>query len=318
MKNKLIMEKIRALSIIIVSYNAKEHIKNCLNSIYSNNHIVDFETIVVDNNSIDGSRKMIKAEFPHVRLIENNENIGFAKANNIAIRESSGKYVLLLNNDTMLLPDSLDIMVIIMDNSPDTGVLGCQLINRDESLQESFNRVPDIFTEFIRKSIYNQNIGSVNNVFGKYLYKKYQKEQNVDWVTGSCMMLRRRVLEDVGLLDENFFMYFEDVDLCCRIRKNGWKIKYTPVAKVVHVGGRSVQSNATKAFVEYRMSQLYFYKKYHGLFSLQILKLYLLMKLIYNANICFWRFVFKKEKKVEAKKEFNFMGRLFGIVLRYS
>ncbi len=318
MKNKLIMGKVRDLSIIIVSYNAKEHLKNCLNSVYSNCHISDFETIVVDNSSVDGSPEMIRTEFPHVRLIENEENLGFARANNIAIRESTGKYILLLNNDTILMPDSIDIMTIIMDNSPDTGVLGCQLVNRDESLQESFNRVPDIFTEFIRKSIYNQSIGSMNNVFGKYLYKKYQREQDVDWVTGSCMMIRKKVLEEVRLLDENFFMYFEDVDLCCRIRKNGWKIKYTPVAKVVHIGGRSVQSNVTKAFMEYRMSQLYFYKKYHGTLNLQILKIYLLLKLIYNTNIYFWRFVFKKDKKGEAMEDINSMGRLFGVVLRYS
>ncbi|MEK6591043.1 MAG: glycosyltransferase family 2 protein [Nitrospinota bacterium] len=306
------------ISIIIVSYNAKEYLRNCLYFIYSNRHIVNFETIVVDNNSIDKSPEMVKREFPQVRLIENKENIGFARANNIALRESQGRYILLLNNDTILLPDSLDIMTIIMENSPTTGVLGCQLMNTDESLQESFNRIPDIFTEFIRKSIYNQNIGTSKNIFGKYLYRKYQMEQDVDWVTGSCMMIRRNALVDIGLLDEKFFMYFEDVDLCCRIREKGWKIKYTPSAKVIHVGGRSVLSNAPKANLEYRLSQLYFYKKYHGMVHLQILKMYLLAKLVYNINICIWHLIFKKERNRDKVEEIHFLGRLFVAVFRYS
>lgn len=266
------------LSIVIVNYNAKSCLKSCLLSIYQTINSINYEVFVIDNNSSEKIEEMMRSEFPKAKVIFNDTNEGFSKANNKAIKECSGRYIFLLNNDTVLMADAVKSLYSFMDRSPETGIAGPQILTDQETLQESFFKIPNLFTEFMQKNFYNKIVENKESLLGKRQYLKYQKEQEVDWITGACMMIRKEAIEDAGLFDEKYFMYFEDADLCCRVRKEGWKVKYFPGAKIIHQGGVSKRSNETVVAKEYRASQLYFYKKHNSRFSFYLLKIYLLFK----------------------------------------
>ncbi len=228
------MEKID-LTISVVSYDAKELLKNCLSSIYQYTRGIKFEVILVDNGSTDGSIEMLKEEFPQVKLIENRENLGFARANNQAIKKSKGKYLLLFNPDTIFRAISPDKMIKFMDDHPDIGILGCRILNADGTIQPSNSSFPNLFTEFLRVFQLKKMIpgvklrekigqkwgGLLGSTLREYfrVYWDSERTREADWVTGACLLVRRKAIEDVGLLDENFFMYYEDADWCYRMRK---------------------------------------------------------------------------------------------------
>lgn len=267
------------LSIIIVNYNSKNYLRGCLDSILNQNHKVSIEIFVSDNNSSDGSIDMIKSDFPQVTLIENKDNIGYSAAANRAIRESSGRYVLILNNDIEVLNDSLNLMVDTMVKNPTIGLLGCRLLNSNYTLQQSFGYFNlGFLSEAIQKIFFNRYKRG-NRLVGRYLYKIHKKFKEVDWISGACIMTRREAMDDVGLMDEHYFMFFEEIDLCNRVRKTGWKIYYTPDAKMIHHGGKSSSAEFDRIMIEYRKSQLYFYKKHYGVSYMKILKLYLILKI---------------------------------------
>ncbi len=267
------------LSIIIVNYNSKYYLRQCLNSIFNSPNKFKIEVFVSDNNSNDGSTDMIRREFPHVILIENKDNIGYSAAANMAIRESSGRYILILNNDIEVLNSSLNMMVDTMVNNPAIGLLGCRLLNSNDTLQQSFGYFNlGFLSEAIQKIFFNRYKRG-NRLVGRYLYKIHSKFREVDWISGACIMARREAMDDVGLMDENYFMFFEEIDLCNRVRKKGWKICYTPNAKMIHHGGKSSSAEFDRIMIEYRKSQLYFYKKHYGVLYMKILKLYLILKI---------------------------------------
>jgi GT2 family glycosyltransferase len=269
------------LSIIIVNYNSKYYLRRCLNSILDYPQITR-EIFVSDNKSTDGSIEIIKKEYPHVFLIENNDNIGYSSAANRAIKESSGRYILIINNDIEVLNNSLQMMIETMDSHPNIGLLGCRLLNTDGTLQQSFGYFNlGFLSEAIQKLFFNR-YKKGNRLVGSYLGKIHKKFREVDWISGACIMTRRKALEDVGMMDENYFMYFEEIDLCNRVRKKGWNICYTPDAKMIHHGGKSSDINFDMIMVEYRRSQLYFYKKHYGTLYMNILKMYLILKISYH------------------------------------
>lgn len=249
------------LSIVIVNYNGKGILCNCIESIYKSSSTVNFEIILVDNASSDGSVETIKKEFPEVQVLVNQENKGFSFANNRGIEIAKGDYILLLNNDTLILPGQLDIMLKFMQEHQDVGAVGPKLLNPDGSFQMSFWSFPNLFTEFNRRII---NLFAFANYrfFKDLLEDLYIKEKEIDWVSGACLMVRRKTIEDVGILDENFFMYFEDVDWCYRIRRKGWKIYFLPIARIVHLLGKSMEKEKQKNKQNYRQSRVYFYRKY--------------------------------------------------------
>lgn len=266
------------LTVIIVNYNSKDCLKTCLNSILTYSLKAKIEIFVSDNNSHDGSIYMVKNYFPQVYLIENGDNIGYSAAANKAIRQSSGKYILILNNDTEILNNSIDTMVDIMDKMQDVGILGCRLLNSDGTLQQSFGYFNlGFLSEAIQKFFFNRYKRG-NRFVGSYLNRIHNKFREVDWISGACIMVRRKAIEDVELMDENYFMYFEEIDLCNRIREKGWKIYYTPEAKMIHHGGKSSNFNYDMIMIEYRKSQMYFYKIHYGILYLKILKMYLILK----------------------------------------
>ena len=281
------------LSIVIVNYNAKNYLRNCLLSILSIPRNFTYEIIVVDNKSLDGGVEMIKDEFSDIRLIENQSNKGFSAANNQGARVSRGKNILLLNNDTIIPSGSLETMISIMDKNPGVGLLGCRLKNGDGTLQQSFGKSINFFYDFFRKYITNLYWKRKNHLIGKYLIWRHDKSKEVAWVKGACMLVRRQALFDVDLMDENFFVFFEEVDLSLRIRQLGWKILYTPSAEIIHFGGVSTSTLQFRSLIEYRKSQLYFYKKHYGKTGETLIRLY------------FYAKIFKTSLLYEIKKRFT-------------
>jgi hypothetical protein len=249
------------LSIIIVNWNTKDVLANCLRLMGSRGTV---DVVVVDNASTDGSPHMVKEEYPEVRLIINERNVGFAGAANQGIRSSKARYLFLLNSDTLLKGHIIQDMVRFMEEHPKAGAMGPRLVLPDGSPQPySFGCDPTI-GYLLRRGL--------NLLLRKgYLHNWGTEEvQEVDWVSGASLMLRRRALEETGLLDENFFLYFEDNDLCLRLRQKGWKVYFNPMVEVVHLGGESLAKNES-ARAEYYRSLLYYYSKHYGKLQTAIL-----------------------------------------------
>lgn len=266
------------LSVLIVNYNAEAVLRNCLDSLRRNTVHRPLDMVVVDNASCDGSVAMLAREFPEVRVIASGENLGFSRGNNVAIQAARGKYLLLLNNDTLVPLGAVDTMLRLMKERPDVGALGPLLRNADGSVQISYGRMIGFRAELVQKLLFALSARG-NRLVRRYLERRARRPANPDWVSGACIMLRADILREVGLLDENFFMYTEEVDLCHRIRGRGYRVLYTPEAEIVHLGGKSTESNSEKAALEYRRSQLYFYLKHYGRGRVRLLKAYLLPKI---------------------------------------
>lgn len=257
------------LSIVVVSHNTGEILQKCLSSIYENPPSVEFEVILVDNASSDGTIEFVRKKFQEVCVIENKKNRGFSAANNQGIAISKGNLILLLNSDAIILPGSLEAMIKFMNEHCRAGAIGPKIFNPDGTFQISFWSFPGLFGEFVRKIL---NIFLRFHFFRNFFDKIYNETKEVDWVTGACLLTRREVIEKVGVLDENFFMYFEDVDWCYRMKKVGWKIYYAPQAKIIHFSGKSMEKKKDEILDEYHRSQIYFYKKYRSKASVSFLK----------------------------------------------
>lgn len=251
-------------SIIIVNYNTRELLRACLDSIHRSSGRTQYEIIVIDNDSSDGSIEMLRSGYRGVSIIENNDNIGFARACNQGIRASSGRFIILLNSDTEVFPDTLENLskFIIEDmTGPGAGIVGCRILNPDGSLQYSAGSFPTLWSTVLDMfRPYHER---------KYLLTGYDREHEVDWVTGAFLVIDRKVIEDVGELDEHFFMYYEEVDLCLRAKKSGWKVIYTPRLSIIHKTPLAVKKESVSAKIasETRRSHLYYYWKNHGYLS---------------------------------------------------
>ena len=265
------------LSIIIVNWNTRDLLDQCLKSIYIYHPNSDLEVFVVDNASSDGSTQMIQEQYPQVRILANEQNIGFAGANNQAIRQSTGPYVLLLNPDTVVRSNALKQLISFMDAHPQVGAAGARLLNPDDTLQPSCHPVPTLFRELWRLL----HLDALRS-YGNYAMVTWDldKPQEVDVVQGAALILRRTALNQVGLMDQEYFMYSEEVDLCYRLQKAGWSIFWVPQAKVVHYGGQSTQLVAGKMFLCLYQSKLIFIRKHYGWLAGQVYKLILLIAAI--------------------------------------
>ena len=252
------------LSICILTRQARELTRDCLRSIVEHTHRVTYEIIVVDNASTDGTVEMVRAEFPCVRLIENAENAGFTRASNQAIRVSVGRYVLLLNNDTLILPEAFDRLVEFADAHPEIGIVSPQVLNRDGTLQKQCRRsyaTPwDLFCYFSGLMARYPT----SRLFGRYLmtYMPADETYPADAVSGSCMLIRRAVLDQIGLLDERFFAYQEDTDLCFRAHQAGWQVYYFHQAQIIHYGGQGgSRVEPYRSIIEWHKSYFRYYRK---------------------------------------------------------
>lgn len=244
------------LSIIIVNWNTQSLLKQCLESICNT-----IQTVVVDNASTDGSAQMVRQRFPWVQLLENRENVGFARANNQGIRASTGRYVLLLNSDTVVHPGALENLVGFMDTHPQAGACGPRLLNGDGSLQPSVDPMLTPAREFCRLLF-------LDRLWPTATYRQERWDitspKPVEVIKGACLLVRRSTLEQVGLLDEGYFMYTEEVDLCYRMAQAGWQLWYVPTAVVTHYGGASSKQIHEQMYLELYRSKVRFYRKFGG------------------------------------------------------
>jgi len=252
------------VSIIVVNWNTKALLRDCLNSVYEQIRD-DYEIIVVDNASTDGSKEMVRNDFPKVVLIENNKNRGFAAANNQGMAVAKGKYVLLLNSDTIVLDNCISNIVSFADKHHRAGVIGCRVLNSDSTLQQTCFMFPSILNLFLSSS-YLYKIFPKSRFFGRELMTWWDANdiREVDIVKGCFMLVRREAIEEVGGMDENFFMYAEETDWCYRFKKNGWKVLFAPVGEIIHYGGQSTTQIPVAMIVQLRLSILKFIKKHYG------------------------------------------------------
>jgi N-acetylglucosaminyl-diphospho-decaprenol L-rhamnosyltransferase len=262
------------LSIILVNYNGSEFLYDCLNSI---DVFIDYcgcEVIVVDNCSTDDSVKIIADNFPAVKLICNQDNLGFGKANNLAVKHSQGEHLLFLNTDTILTENTPKLLSDYLKQNEDVGVIGARITFKDASYQLSSGNLPNLVVEFFDKIRYRLD-DRWHYLFSRIYNQKYSVVQEVGWVTGACLMIRRDLFKQLDGFDESFFMYFEDKDICKRVNDLGWKVIYYPNTSLIHLLGGSSQDAKKNVNTYYRDSQLYYYQKHLGRFQIEFLKLYL-------------------------------------------
>lgn len=251
------------VSIVIVSFNARSDLERCLESLRAAPPQASHEIVVVDNRSTDGSAESAR-RFPGVRVIQQDTNVGFARANNAGIRASTGTSVLLLNSDTVVPPGAIDRLLAVLDAEPDVAVVGPRLVDGNGRAELSFGRMIGPLNEWIQQR--TERGATVDSLTRQRHYP--------DWVTGACLLVRRRDAEAVGLLDERYFMYTEDVDFCAAVRARGRRVLFTPEVEVVHQRGRSAAAAPAETRAAYRRSQIAFYEKHHPFWA-PVLKLYL-------------------------------------------
>ena len=254
------------LSVIVVNWNVKDLLHACVESLYRETALPaeQFEIFVVDNDSSDGSVEMVRECFPNVHLIANNENVGFGRANNQVLDRCKGEYILLFNPDAMLIDDAIDRLLIHADAHQDVAIWGARLLNIDHSLQRwtggAFPNIRNIAGHYLF-------ITRLLSYFGKtkslYLETDVETDVDVDWVSGACMLLRKEALDN-KLFNDDFFMYGEDMELCHRVKNNGWRVVYTPMASVVHVQGASMKSQEGDILLSSLKGLRSFYTLLHG------------------------------------------------------
>src|SRR5712691_5937451 len=249
------------LSIVIVTYNSIGHIDACLVSLVEHSPAIHREIVVVDNASTDGTAAAIRARWNGVRVIDAGANLGFARANNLGISQTFGPLILLLNPDTLVPAGAIDALVAGLDARPDTAIAGPRLINADGRAELSFGRMISPIAELRQKLLVR---GSRRAGAGAaYVESITRKEREVDWVSGACMLVRRADAEAVGLMDERYFMYAEDVDFCAAVRARGRHVWFCPSAEIVHLRGQSRGTASAATEQAYRRSQIAFYEKHH-------------------------------------------------------
>lgn len=251
------------LSACIVNHNTKDFALRLVGSLLENTHRIRMEVLVVDNDSSDGTPQAIKTEYPQVKVIANDQNLGFAAAGNRAIRASGGRYVALLGADAVVLPGAMDILVDFMDRNPEVGAVGPKILRPDGTVEMSGKGVPTPVVALLVLTGLRRLFAKSQALLDYYLpLEEYDRVREADQLTGACLLTRRDTIEDVGLLDENFFIYCEDVDWCLRARQRGWKMYYLPQAQIVHYGGQSSKKVSDWATTIYYESVRYYYRKH--------------------------------------------------------
>ena len=292
-------------SVILVCWNNKDYLEPCLISLYSGQLRYTFDVVVVDNGSTDGSQEMLREKFPEVFIIQNDHNVGLGRASNQGIEATRGRYALLLNNDTIVNGPSLDAMVDFMDTHSDTGAVGGQLLNPDGSVQSSYNNFPSFHEEFL-----------IATRLGELLWDGYpgiitgKEIRSVGWMGSACLMLRRAALDQVGLLDEEYFIYGDEADLQYRLKRAGWQMYFIPQATTIHFGGRSMDRWRRRKMV-YR-GHLLFFKKNYG--QIRTLALRVMLGGLSLAKLGIWGMLYLlPSRRGRALKELRSNADVIGI-----
>ena len=253
------------LSIIIVSWNVRTDLINCLSSVYANQPSSPFEVIVIDNASSDGSIEEIRKQFPQITCIANDKNFGFAGANNQGIELAKGEYMLFLNPDTIVHPGSLDYLITFMDTNKDAGACGPKLLNSDGSIQPSVRRFPS-FRGVLHRFTLLRHFYVFKNNYSSWMMKDFdhQSQLSVDQLMAAALLVRKSIVDKIGGFDARFFMYYEEVDLCYRIKQDGWQIVFLPQVAITHLGGRSSRQIPNAKRIMMLASVLKFFRKHRG------------------------------------------------------
>jgi GT2 family glycosyltransferase len=252
------------VSVVIVNWNTRDLLRQTLTTLHQETAGIDFETIVVDNGSTDGSAEMVSREWAGVHLISSPVNLGFAGGNNLGFRQSRGRYILLLNSDTIVLSSTLPVMTAFLDEHPEAGCVGCRHLNDDRTLQRSMDTFPSLMNDFLSYTELHRL-----KIFRPYLLRNFawwsdhDVTREIDWVNGACMMVRYEILEQIGGLDEGFFIYAEEIDWCYRIRQAGWKIYFTPESEIIHLGGKAMDRVPDRRIILKYTGQYRFYSKHY-------------------------------------------------------
>jgi GT2 family glycosyltransferase len=252
-------ESVPDMSIVMVCWNNKDYLEPCLQSLYDAGLRSSFDVVAVDNGSTDGSQAMLREKFPEVQIIQNEGNVGLGRASNQGIEATRGRYVLLFNNDTLVDGPSLDAMVEYMDTHPDAGAVGGRLLNGDGSFQAGYANFSTLREEFL-----------IATHLGELLWPGYPSHEDdgeirtVGWLSSACLLVRRETMDQIGLLDEEYFIYGDEADLQYRMHKAGWKVYYLPQSFTIHFGGRSMNRWSRRKMV-YRGKMLFYQKNYDPL-----------------------------------------------------
>jgi N-acetylglucosaminyl-diphospho-decaprenol L-rhamnosyltransferase len=262
------------ISIIIVNWNTPELLALCLNVIQATMKDLCYDIWVVDNGSTDRSVEIIRSQFPHVNLIENQRNLGFAGANNRAMSACRGRYMLLLNSDAFVTPGAVKTLFELAEREPKVALVGGQLLNLDGTFQAGYTEFPTLWREFMILSTLGRRL------FGQAYPSQHlppgRGPSRVDYVEGACLLVRRSAWQAVGGLDEGYFMYAEEVDWCYRMHAAGWQVWYQPAARIFHVGSASSRGRNTQREVDLYASRVRFFYKQRGKFAAQLLRILIL------------------------------------------
>jgi N-acetylglucosaminyl-diphospho-decaprenol L-rhamnosyltransferase len=260
----------KALAIVIVSHNTTNELDACLTSLHEHPPHASHEIVVVDNASRDGSVDAVRSRWPDVRVMPLAANVGYASANNVGIRHTESDLVLLLNSDTLVPDGAIDGLIDAMNELPGASIVGPKIVDGNGRVELSYGRTITPLAELRQKLL-------VRYASTRKIAAMTAATREVDWVSGACLLVRRRDAELAGLLDERYFMYCEDVDFCAAVRARGGKVYFTPVTEIVHLRGRSWRASPVATADNYRRSQLAFYQKHHPAWA-PILKAYLRLR----------------------------------------
>lgn len=268
------------VSVVIPSYQTKGFMRDCLASIFSETRGIEYEVIVVDNASTDGTAEMIREQFPQVKLLVNERNVGFGSACNVGIRGGRGRYVLVLNSDTAMRGNTIAALTKVMDREPRAGAVACSVVGPDGSLQVTWGRFPNVRRAIWGSTFSSHLLRNLRRPWGKETCLGEPSETRaVDYLWATCLLLRRSALDQIDLFDENMFMYVEDIDLCFRMKRAGWEVLYTPEAEALHHGGQSsIASASSEEVLGWHFTNIeYFFKKNYGAFHLNLMRLSLIL-----------------------------------------
>jgi hypothetical protein len=256
----------KKISVIIVSWNARELLQKCLESIQETGKLLVREIIVVDNGSRDGSPEMVAQQFPEVALVRAEKNLGFSRANNLGIKRASGTYLALLNSDVIVHPGCFDILARFLESHDDVGLVGPKVLGADGRLQRTCRRLPTIWNTLCRSLALDKALSRWPVFSGREMrHWNHNSEAEVEVLNGCFWMARREAVEKVGGLDERFFFYAEDVDWCKRFRDSGWKVVFVPEATATHLGGGSSNNAPLRYSIEMLRANLAYWEKYRGI-----------------------------------------------------
>lgn len=304
------------LSINIVNYNNSQFLTNCIKSIYEYTRKINFTILVIDNASTDNSIELIKNKFLALKIIKNDNNIGFAKAHNIGIKLTEAKYILILNPDTLFIDASIERMVDFMDKHADTGIVGPKILNPDKSPQHTGITYPNNLN-LLFETFFLDRIFPDSRLFGRHkkIYEFSKENADVDYMQGSCLMTKKEVIEDIGLLDERFFMYFEETDFCYRAKKKGWKISRLQNCSAIHFGCGETGYYDEPRIYQYHKSLILFYRKFYSATNILLLKIILFARALLRSFLWIFIGLFNYKKRKEAWSRVKGHLKVVGLLL---